>query len=164
MVLSVEVFIMASSFSPVSALGELISIINIEKNKLNSVTQVKLAHTRTKALLPYFEAWESSLQSLKLENESLKRLQLENESLKSDLGETINKLEEKNKLLSIQKTLTESLSNKSREALRAKEEARIMLAEAEVSRQQWENIKRTTEDQLNRFIRLITEQSRPSFT
>lgn len=58
---------MASSFSPVEALQELIVITNIDKNKQNSVTQIKLAHTKAKTLLPDFEVWES--ESMRVDNE-----------------------------------------------------------------------------------------------
>lgn len=107
---------------------------------------------KAKDLLPDFEKWESSYASL----------QTENEALKNELEEALHRLQEQNKLLSIKETLTDSLTQKSRESRRAQEEVRLMKAKEDVSKQQWESLRKTTEDQLNLIINLLMEQSRPN--
>lgn len=63
---------MAPTISPLQALQDLISIMNVEHNKLSSVQQIKKALTRTKEFLPEFEDWETSFGTITTENEALK--------------------------------------------------------------------------------------------
>lgn len=140
---------MASTFSPIAVLQEIISITNIEKNKLNSVTQIKLAHAEAKHLLPEFEEWESSFKSLRTDNEVLRQ----------EFDETLNRLQEQTKLTAIQKTLTERISQKSREAQRAQEEVKPMKIKEDLLGVKWTELKQTTDEQLRLIINLLTAQT-----
>lgn len=48
----------SSAMSPVQVLEEIISITDIEKNKLSSVTQIQKALAKAREYLPEFEEWK----------------------------------------------------------------------------------------------------------
>lgn len=153
---------MATSFSPVAALQELITVTNIDKNKLNSTTQVRQAYTRTKALLPDFELFELQHESLRTENEKLElqyeSLKVENEKLNCELNNTSKKLQDLTKLQAVSKTLTEKVNQKSKEVLRFQEEIRALKIKDDVLEAKWAETQKKTDEQLKQIVRLLTAQ------
>lgn len=135
--------------SPVQALRDLMTIMNIEQNKLGSAQQIKNAYAKAREYLPDIEDWEKKYETVAAEKEILRQEKestaKELEALKKELEITRSNSDEIKQLLK-QQSINETLSVKPR--TQSREELRVTKAREEVLKQQWEDLKNSTEAKL----------------